>query len=569
MAFGQAAGPRVSGHRHAQSRGEGFVDYVLWGDDGKPLGLVEAKRTKRDARVGQQQARLYADCLEQKFGQRPVIFYSNGYEHWIWDDRNYPPREVQGFYKKDELERLIQRRNTRLPLGAAEIDRKIVERYYQERAIRRIGEAFEKDHERKALVVMATGAGKTRTVVALCDLMMRCNWVKRVLFLADRIALVKQTTNVFKKFLPSASAVNVLERPDEIGDARVLVSTYPTMLRLIDETKDEKKIFGPGHFDLVIIDEAHRSVYQKYRAIFEYFDSFLIGLTATPKDEVDHNTYGLFDLEDGVPTDAYSLEEAVRDKFLVPPKAVSVPMKFQREGIKYRELTQEERDRWDEIEWDEDGTVPGSIEPEALNRWLFNEDTVDKVLEHLMTQGQKVAEGDRLGKTIIFAKNHAHAQFIADRFDKNYPHYRGEFARVIDFQVEYVQSLIDSFSNRLENAPHRHFRGHAGHRHRRSGGRQPGLLQDGALQNQVLADGGSRYAAAARPVRSRTGQEILLHLRLLPESRILQPEPGDHFWFGRRFAEQETICQSRGTDFRVGQARHQRRQANRTAKRSR
>src|SRR3984957_6865163 len=426
--------------------GEGFVDYVLWGDDGKPLGLVEAKRTKRDARVGQQQAKLYADCLEKQFGQRPVIFYSNGYEHWIWDDQNYPPRSVQGFYTKDELERLIQRRSTRVSLLAAEINKKIVERYYQERAIRRIGEAFEVEHERKALVVMATGAGKTRTVIALCDLMMRCNWVKRVLFLADRVALVRQTTNVFKQQLPSASAVNAMEHPEQIADARVLVSTYPTMLRLIDETKDGRRQFGPGHFDLVIIDEAHRSVYQKYRAIFEYFDSFLVGLTATPKDEVDHNTYGLFDLEDGLPTDVYGLEEAVRDKFLVAPKAVSVPLKFQREGIKYKDLTQEERDRWDAIEWDEDGSVPGNVDPEALNRWLFNEDTVDKVLEHLMTRGIKVADGDRLGKTIIFAKNHAHAQFVADQFDKNYPKHAGAFARVIDFKVEYAQSLIDDFS---------------------------------------------------------------------------------------------------------------------------
>ncbi|PYV69913.1 MAG: restriction endonuclease subunit R, partial [Acidobacteria bacterium] len=219
------------------------------------------------------------------------------------------------------------------------------------------------------------------------------------------------------------------------------------MLRLIDETKGDKRTFGPGHFDLVIIDEAHRSVYQKYRAIFEYFDSFLVGLTATPKDEVDHNTYGLFDLEDGVPSDVYSLEEAVKDKFLVPPKAVSVPLKFQREGISYKDLSNEEKERWDAIEWDEDGSVPGSVEPEALNRWLFNEDTADKVLEHLMLQGMKVADGDRMGKTIVFAKNHAHAQFIADRFDKNYPHYKGSFARVIDFQVEYAQSLIDDFSN--------------------------------------------------------------------------------------------------------------------------
>src|SRR5438552_3126437 len=428
-------------------KGEGFVDYVLWGDDGKPLGLVEAKRTKRDARVGQQQAWLYADCLEKKFGQRPVIFYSNGYEHWIWDDQDYPPRDVQRFYKKDELERLIQRRSTRSSLADAEINEKIVERYYQNRAIRRIGETFEKDHERKALVVMATGAGKTRTVVALCDLMMRCNWVKRVRFLADRIALVGQAPNVFKRHLPSAAAVNVLEHPEQMAEARVLVSTYPTMLRLIDETKGGKRLFGPGHFDLVIIDEAHRSVYQKYRAIFEYFDSFLVGLTATPKDEVDHNTYGLFDLEDGVPTDVYGLDEAVKDRFLVPPRAVSVPLRFQREGISYKDLSDEEKERWDAIEWDEDGSIPGSVEPEALNRWLFNEDTADKVLEHLMMQGMKVADGDRFGKTIVFAKNHAHAQFIADRFDKNYPHFKGNFARVIDFQVEYAQSLIDDFSN--------------------------------------------------------------------------------------------------------------------------
>jgi type I restriction enzyme R subunit len=443
----------VTGMPNNSAKGDGFVDYVLWGDDGKPLGLVEAKRTKRDARVGQQQARLYADCLETQFGQRPVIFYSNGYEHWFWDDRNYPARSVQGFYTKEELERLIQRRSTRTPLGATELDKEIVERFYQERAIRRIGEAFEKDHERKALVVMATGAGKTRTVVALCDLMMRCNWVKRVLFLADRVALVKQTKGVFTRFLPSAAAVNALEHPELIADARVLVSTYPTMLRLIDETKDGRREFGPGHFDLVVIDEAHRSVYQKYRTIFEYFDSFLIGLTATPKDEVDHNTYGLFDLEDGVPTDAYTLEEAVRDKFLVPPKSVSVPLKFQREGLKYDQLSKEEKQRWDEIEWDEDGNVPRTVEPEALNRWLFNKDTVDKVLEHLMRSGKKVADGDRLGKTIIFAKNHDHAAFIAERFDANYPRYAGHFARVIDFQVEYVQSLIDDFST-VSKSPH-------------------------------------------------------------------------------------------------------------------
>lgn len=431
--------------------GKGFVDYVLWGDDGKPLGLVEAKRTRHDPRVGQQQAKLYADCLERQFGQRPLIFYSNGYEHWVWDDANYPPRQVQGFYKKAELELVIQRRSSRKSLASAEINPAIVDRYYQTRGIRRIAEAFERDHDRKALLVMATGAGKTRTVIALCDLLMRCNWVKRVLFLADRVALVKQAVNAFKQHLPDSSPVNLVTEKDAEG--RVFVSTYPTMMGLIDETRDGQRRFGVGHFDVVIIDEAHRSVFQKYRAIFDYFDSLLVGLTATPKDEVDRNTYGLFDLENGVPTDAYSLEEAVRDGFLVPPKAVSVPVKFQREGIKYDELSEEEKDQWDALEWDEEDGVPDRVEPEAVNKWLFNKDTVDKVLAHLMTYGMTVAGGDRLGKTIIFAKNHYHAEFIAERFNDNYPHYKGEFARVITFRTEYAQSLIDNFSNK-DKAPH-------------------------------------------------------------------------------------------------------------------
>ncbi len=430
---------------------QGFVDYLLWGDNGKPLALVEAKRTRRDPRAGQQQAKLYADCLERQFGRRPVIFYSNGYDHWLWDDTRYPPRRVQGFYKKAELELLIQRRDTHRSLAEAPISSTIVERHYQTRAIRRIAEAFERDHDRKALLVMATGAGKTRTVIALSDLLMRCNWAKRVLFLADRVALVNQAVNAFKRHLSDASPVNLVT--DKDAEGRVYVSTYPTMMGLIDDTADGQRRFGPGHFDLVVIDEAHRSVFQKYRAIFEYFDSLLVGLTATPKDEVDRNTYGLFDLEDGVPTDAYSLEEAVRDGYLVTAQAVSVPLKFQRDGIKYDELSEDDKDQWDALEWDEEGNVPDRVEAEAVNRWLFNKDTVDKVLEHLMTRGLTVAGGDRLGKTIVFAKNQQHAEFIAERFDANYPHLAGHFARVVTFKTEYAQSLIDAFSNK-DRAPH-------------------------------------------------------------------------------------------------------------------
>ncbi|MDX2272650.1 MAG: DEAD/DEAH box helicase family protein [Cyanobacteriota bacterium] len=431
--------------------GEGYVDYVLWGNDGKPLALIEAKRTQRDPRAGKQQAKLYADCLEQQFGQRPIIFYTNGYEHWLWDDVTYPPRPIQGFLKKDELMLLHQRRTTKKSLGSTDIDTSIVGRYYQTRAIRRIGEAFEKDNLRKALLVMATGSGKTRTVIALIDQLMRANWVKRALFLADRVALVKQAVNAFKTHLPQTAPVNLVT--EKATEGRIYVSTYPTMVSLIDEMQNGQRRFGSGHFDLLVIDEAHRSVYRKYRSIFEYFDCLLVGLTATPRTEIDRDTYSLFELESGVPTDSYDLDQAVADGFLVPPKAISVPLKFQREGIRYDDLSDEEKSEWDALDWSEDGNVPDQVEASALNDWLFNIDTVDKVLEHVMTNGLKVDEGDRLGKTIIFAKNHNHAEFIAQRFDANYPHLKGHFARVIDNKVEYAQSLIDDFSIPAK-APH-------------------------------------------------------------------------------------------------------------------
>ena len=425
-------------------KGKGYVDYVLWGDDGKPLAVVEAKRTSKTPSVGQQQAKLYADCLETQFGQRPIILYTNGFEHWLWDDRSYAPRAVQGFFKKEELALMIQRRTSRKSLAQGVINPDIVERYYQTRAIRRIGEAFEKDRERKALLVMATGAGKTRTVIALCDLLTSCNWAKRVLFLADRVALVNQAVGAFKKHLPSSSPVNLVTEKD--GAGRVYVSTYPTMMGLIDASSDDQKRFGVGHFDLIVIDEAHRSVYQKYGAIFDYFDSLLVGLTATPKDEVDVNTYKLFDLERGVPTDEYGLDEAIQDGFLVPPQGVSVPIHFHRDGIKYDELSDEEKAEWDEKEWDEDGATPDHVDAAAVNKWLFNKDTVDKVLEHLMTRGQRVAGGDKLGKTIVFAANRLHAQFIQERFDLSYPHLLGAFARTIHHETKYGQTLIDGFS---------------------------------------------------------------------------------------------------------------------------
>ena len=423
------------------NKGDGYVDYVLWGNNGLPLAVIEAKKTTVDPYIGQQQAKLYADCLQSMKGQRPIILFTNGYESWIWDDDKYPPRKIQGFYTIDQLQLLIERRTLRKALYGQDVNRNIVDRPYQIRVIQSLSESFESS-QRKGLLAMATGSGKTRTVIALVDLLMRKGWVKRVLFLADRVALVNQAVNSFKTHLPQSSPVNLVTEKDSTG--RVYVSTYPTMMGLIDQFDDYQRKYGVGHFDLIVIDEAHRSVYKKYGAIFDYFDSLLVGLTATPRDEVHHDTYRMFDLETGIPTDAYSLEEAIDDKYLVPYKAISVPLKFQREGIKYNELSEDEKAQWEKLDWG-DEEIPEAVDSSAVNKWLFNEDTVDKVLKYLMENGQKIEAGDKLGKTIIFAKNHDHAAFIQKRFDIHYPHLKGHFARVIDNRVKYAQSLIDDF----------------------------------------------------------------------------------------------------------------------------
>ena len=433
--------------------GLGYADYVLWGDDGKPLAVVEAKKTTVDPAKGRQQAKLYADCLEAMHGQRPVIYYTNGYETYLWDNKAYAPRAVAGFHKKDELASLLHRRAHRQPLDVARVRNAIVERYYQKRAIGSIGEQFGQAR-RKALLVMATGSGKTRVAVALVDLLQRTGWVKRALFLADRVSLVNQAVATFKAHLPESSPVNLVTEKDKAG--RVYVCTYPTMMGLIDETTGNEARFGVGHFDLVIIDEAHRSVYQKYGAIFRYFDSLLVGLTATPRDQVDRNTYELFELEPGVPTDAYELATAVADGFLVPPKVQQVDLRFPREGIDYDSLSEEEQAQWENLDWGDDedgGALPERVNASAINNWLFNSDTVDKVLQHLMEHGHKVEGGDRLAKTILFARNHQHAEFIEQRFNHHYPQHKGHFARVIDHHATYPQSLLDDFSQK-DKAPH-------------------------------------------------------------------------------------------------------------------
>lgn len=436
-----------------KNNGPGFVDYTLWGDDGKPLAVVEAKRTSRDSRVGANQAKLYADCLKQMHGQRPVIFYTNGFETYIWDDTHYAAREIFGFYKKEELELLIQRRSTKTTISQAPIDPRIADRYYQIEAIRSVANVLE-NKGREALLVMATGTGKTRTAAAMVDVLSKCNWVKRVLFLADRNALIYQAKNAFTNQLPNLPAIDLTKEKDSLH-ARVVFSTYQTMINLIDMEYDgNQRHFGIGHFDLIIFDEIHRSVYNKYKAIFQYFDGYRIGLTATPKAEGDRDTYHLFGLEPNMPTYAYELDDAVEQQFLVPPMSVSVPVKFHRDGIKYHELSREEQIAYEEMFADPiTGEYPDEINNTALNTWLFNENTIDQVLAYLMTNGIKVAGGDRLGKTIIFARSHKHALFIKQRFDRQFPHLGGHFCKVIDNYEEYAYTILKDFSEK-DRAPH-------------------------------------------------------------------------------------------------------------------
>ena len=433
---------------------KGYADYVLYGKDGLPLAVIEAKRTSIDPKKGTQQAKLYADCLEKWTGRRPVMFTTNGFETYLWDDVSSPQRKVSGVFSKADLEKLINRRNERKPLAEILIDDKITDRYYQKEAIRAVCENIETGH-RKSLLVMATGTGKTRTAASLTDVLSRGGYVTNTLFLADRRALVKQAKNAFKNHLPDMSLCNLLDNKDD-KNARIVFSTYPTMLNSIDTARsdDGKRLFTPAHFDLIVIDEAHRSIFKKFRAIFEYFDGLLVGLTATPKTEVDRNTYDFFEMEKGVPTYAYAYEDAVgEDHVLVPYHNIEVKTKFLEEGITYDDLSEEDKERYEEDFTDEDGEMPEFIPSPALNKFIFNQATVDMVLEDLMTKGIKVAGGDRLGKTIIFAQGKKHAQYIIDRFDKLYPRYHGSFARRVICNDTYAQTIIDDFKV-AEKKPH-------------------------------------------------------------------------------------------------------------------
>ena len=419
----------------------GYADYVLYDDMHRPLAVIEAKRTCVDVVSGRQQAKLYADLLEQKYKRRPVIFLTNGFETHIIDGQ-YPERKCAVIYSKRDLEKWFNLLSMRTSLKNIVVKKEIAGRYYQEAAIKAVCNSFDEKNRRKALLVMATGSGKTRTVIALCDVLLNAGWVKNILFLADRNSLVTQAKRNFVNLLPDLSCTNLVEEKDNYN-AHCVFSTYQTMMNCIDTINDSQgKLFTCGHFDLIICDEAHRSIYNKYRDIFQYFDAPLVGLTATPKDEIDKNTYEIFELENGVPTYGYDLAQAVKDGYLTDYVSIESKFKFIEQGISYDELSDEDRKTYEETFIDENGEVPEAISSAALNTWVFNEDTIRQVLNILMTEGIKIDYGQKIGKTIIFAKNHDHAEKILEVFQKEYPHLP-DYAKVIDNYLSYAQSAID------------------------------------------------------------------------------------------------------------------------------
>ena len=425
------------------AKGKGYADYVLYDDFNVPLAVIEAKRYSVDPSVGRQQAKLYADFLEKKYGRRPIVFLTNGFDTRIIDN-DYNEREISAIYSKKDLEKRFKL--SREEIKNYKINHFITDRYYQEEAIKRVCEDFSKKR-RKALLAMATGSGKTRTVASLVDVLQQVNWIENILFLTDRTALITQAKRALTQYLPDLTLTNLVSNEFD-PHARCVFSTYQTIINKIDDLKDEHgRIFSPGHFDLIIIDEAHRSIYKKYKDIFMYFDALIVGLTATPKDEVGRNTYNEFELENGIPTYAYDLEQAVKDKFLVDYKTVEVTTKFVSSGITYADLSEEEQEEYEETFIDEDGMIPDAISSTDVNDWVFNKDTIKKVINELMTKGLRIDCNDKLGKTIIFAENHNHAEAIFEVFNKEYPELKS-FVQVIDNKIKYSQSLIDDFSDK-------------------------------------------------------------------------------------------------------------------------
>jgi type I restriction enzyme R subunit len=426
--------------------GKQFSDYVLLGKDGKPLAVVEAKKSAVDANIGKEQAKQYCYNIQKQFGgELPFCFFTNGHDIFFWDLDNYPPKKVYGFPSRDDLERFAYIRKARKSLAGEFINTKIAGRGYQISAIKSVLEAIEK-RRTTFLLVMATGTGKTRTCIALVDALMRGGWAERTLFLVDRIALQNQTLDAFKEHLPNEPRWPNQGEKEISSDRRIYVSTYPTMLNII---RDENKTLSPHFFDLIIVDESHRSIYNTYQEILQYFKTITLGLTATPTDVIDHNTFQLFECEDGLPTFAYTYEEAVNH---IPPylsdfQVLKIKTKFQEQGISKRTISLQDQQKLI-LEGKEIEEI--NYEGTEIEKSVINRGTNALIVREFMEECIKDSNGVLPGKTIFFCITKAHARRMEEIFNSLYPEYKGELAKVIvseDPRVHGKGGLIDQFTN--------------------------------------------------------------------------------------------------------------------------
>ncbi len=420
---------------------KGKTDYVLWGDDGQPLAVIEAKKSgEQNLQAGREQARIYADGLEKMGYRRPVIFYTNGYETFIWDDAQYNTyRPVYGFYSKDSLEYLIYQRQYRQP-HPEQFNPKtdIAGRPYQIEAIKAVANRFQ-EQRRSALIVQATGTGKTRVAIALSELLLSANWGKRVLFLCDRKELRTQANNAFKDYLPSEPRCVIGETSKIDQSARIYVATYPSMMNRFAQ-------LDVGFFDLVIADESHRSIYNKYRDLFDYFDALQLGLTATPVKFISRNTFELFGCESTDPTFEFGLDDAINNEppYLTPFRVKDLTTEFLREGIHYQDLSEEQRRQLEE-DLGEEEAKRAEFAGKDIGRKIYSEDTDRIILENLVDNGIQDETGSLVGKSIVFAQNQKHAEHLEKLFCKLYPQYGTRVCKVIHNAVPKAESLIGDF----------------------------------------------------------------------------------------------------------------------------
>jgi type I restriction enzyme R subunit len=438
----EEVGQEVEVEHQPTESGQGYADYVLYDDNGQSLAVVEAKKTAVDPEAGRTQAKCYADGLEQKHGRRPIIYYTNGYDLWVWHDaQKEPPRKVYGFHSKDSLQYWHFQAKEKEPWPKVAPSPAIVDRMYQIESVKRVVERFA-EKKRKALIVLATGTGKTRVAVALCDALIRARWVRRILFLCDRRELRKQARNTFKDYLPGEPLTVVTANTAQERDQRIYLATYPAMMKCF-------QTFDVGFFDVILADESHRSIYNRYRDLFRYFDAYQVGLTATPVDHVDRDTYRMFDCEIDDPTAYFSYEEAINHHppYLVPFEVETHTTPFLRQGIKYSQMTREQREQ---LEAEEAQPAAIEFDQAAIDKRVFNKDTNRLILKNLMEHGIKDATGSRVGKSIVFARNHNHALLLQRLFEEMYPQY-DNFCRVIDNYDPRAEELIDDFKGEGTN----------------------------------------------------------------------------------------------------------------------